>query len=125
MTPPYPNRVAWVEIPVTDMQRAKAFYEGLLEEKLTDDDDGPNPVAMLPYPAGPGAAGHLYPGQPAKNGEGLTAHVAVLSDLRDAMKRVKRGGGQVVSDIATIPAGSFFYAIDTEGNSIGVFKPKL
>jgi len=69
-----------------------------------------------------GAAGHLYPGTPAKRGEGITAHVAVFSDLPSAMERVKSGGGEVVSETITIPAGSFFYAIDTEGNSIGVFK---
>ena len=122
MTEQYPNRIVWAEIPVADMARAQKFYETVLEEPLNLIDEEPNPTAMLPYPGGAGAAGHLYPGTPAKRGEGITAHVAVFSELDAAMERVKQAGGEVVSDVITIPAGSFFYAIDTEGNSLGVFK---
>ena len=122
MTEPYPNRLVWAEIPVADMSRAQKFYETLFEAPLNLVEDGPNPMAMLPYPGGTGAAGHLYPGTPAKSGEGITAHVAVFSTLDAAMDRVRMAGGAVVSDVITIPAGSFFYAIDTEGNSLGVFK---
>jgi len=122
MTEQYPNRVVWAEIPVADMARAQKFYETLFDEPLNLIDQEPNPTAMLPYPGGVGAAGHLYPGTPAKRGEGITAHVAVFSELDVAMDRVREAGGEVVSDVITIPAGSFFYAIDTEGNSLGVFK---
>ena len=122
MTDANPNRLVWAEIPVTDLKRAKRFYETVLEAPLTDMDTGPDPMAMLPYAGGAGAAGHLYPGKPAKKGEGITAHLATSGELNDAMARVKEGGGEVVSDVITIPAGSFFYAIDTEGNSVGFFK---
>jgi len=122
MTEPYPNRVVWAEIPVSDMSRARKFYETLFEEPLTMVEDGPDVTAMLPYPGGVGAAGHLYLGKPAKRGEGITAHMAVFDTLEAAMERVKQGGGEVISEVETIPAGSFFYAIDTEGNSLGVFK---
>ncbi len=121
MTDQYPNRLVWAEIPVTDLNRAKKFYQTVLQEPLTDMDMGPDPMAMLPN-AGGGAAGHLYPGKPAAKGEGITAHLATTSALKDAMARVKEGGGEVVSEVITIPAGSFFYAIDTEGNSLGIFK---
>ena len=122
MTDANPNRLVWAEIPVTDMARATAFYEAVLEEPLTPNDQGPNPMAMLPYAGGAGAAGHIYPGKPAPRGEGITAHLAVCDDLKTAMARVSKAGGEVVSDVITIPAGSFFYAIDTEGNSLGIFK---
>jgi predicted enzyme related to lactoylglutathione lyase len=51
----------------------------------------------------------------------MTAHVAV-TDLAAAMERVTAGGGRVVSDVVDIPVGSFFYATDTEGNSLGLFR---
>jgi predicted enzyme related to lactoylglutathione lyase len=54
----------------------------------------------------------------------MTAHLAVQDDLSDAMARVRQGGGEVVSDVIEIPIGSFFYAKDTEGNSLGLFKYK-
>lgn len=121
MTNENPNRLVWAEFPATDMTRAKKFYETVLEAPLTDM-DGPNPMAVLPYAGGQGTAGHIYPGKPAPKGEGITPHLAVSGTLEDAMIRVKQGGGEVVSDAITIPAGSFFYAIDTEGNSVGIFK---
>ncbi len=117
-----PNRLVWAEIPVTNMARAKTFYETVFEATLEDNNAGPNPMAMLPYAGGAGAAGHLYPGSPARKGEGITAHLAVSGELGDAMDRVKKGGGEVVSDVITIPAGSFFYATDPDGNSLGLFK---
>lgn len=118
----YPNRIVWAEIPVTNLKRAKAFYETVLDAPLKEDNTGPKPMAMLPYPGGAGASGHLYAGTPAKDGQGITVHLAVSDDLDNVMARVKNGGGKVVSDVVTIPAGSFFYAIDTEGNSVGFFK---
>ncbi len=122
MTEHAPNRLVWTEIPVTDLDRASAFYEKILGEPLKRDDTGPNPMAVLPYPGGVGASGHLYPGTPAKKGEGITAHLATPFALDDVMARVGEAGGEIASDVMTIPAGSFFYAIDTEGNSIGIFK---
>ena len=122
MASDYPNRVAWIEIPVTDMERAKAFYETVLDAPLKDDNTGPNPMAMLPYPGGVGVSGHIYPGTPSKNGQGITVHLAVADELENAMANVKKAGGEVVSDIIKIPPGQFFYAIDTEGNSVGFFK---
>ena len=122
MTNETQNRITWAEIPVTDMARAKAFYETVLEAPLTDSNEGPNPMAMLPYRGGEGVAGHLYPGEPAKKGTGSTIHIVVDGDLNDAMGRVRKGGGEVVSDVITIPVGSFFYAMDPDGNSIGLFK---
>jgi len=122
MSAEYPNRVVWAEIPVADMQRAKQFYEILLGAPLTMNEMGSHDVAMLPYPQGIGASGHLYPGLPTKNGEGIRVHIAVFDELSEAMERVNAGGGTFTSDVVSIPAGTFFYANDTEGNPLGIFK---
>lgn len=122
MTMQRTDRVVWAEIPVSDMARAKAFYASLLGAPLVDEDAGPNPLAMLPRSGEDEVGGHLYPGKPAAKGTGPTIHLRVAGELSDAMARVRDGGGEVVSEIVTIPAGSFFYAVDTEGNSVGVFK---
>lgn len=114
--------VVWTEIPAADMDRAKAFYARLLGAPLTDDNTGPNPMAMLPGAGTDVVAGHIYPGTPASKGAGPTLHLRFDGDLAEAMTRVREGGGEVVSDVITIPPGSFFYAVDTEGNSVGLFK---
>ena len=117
-------QIVFTEIPAADPARARRFYETLLEGPLAEDTGGPNPIWL--FPAAPGAppAGHVYPGKPATDGNGMTAHFAVTGALADAMDRVRQGGGEVVSDVIEIYAGAFFYATDTEGNSLGIFKYK-
>ena len=115
------NAIIWFEIPVTDLASAMRFYSAVLDTELSHSDDGPNPIAV--FPGGKGnPAGHLYPGKPAAAGTGNTVHLAVSGDLQEAMTRVTDNGGQVVSPVVTIPAGSFFYATDPDGNSFGLFK---
>ncbi|WMS42499.1 VOC family protein [Acuticoccus sp. MNP-M23] len=116
------HRIVWAEIPAADFGRAKAFYAAVLGETLIDEEGGPNPIALLPYGGKGGRSANIYPGTPATAGAGPTIHLAVECKLAEAMTRIKGAGGQVVSDVITIPAGSFFYGIDTEGNSIGIFE---
>jgi predicted enzyme related to lactoylglutathione lyase len=118
------GQIVFTEIPAADPERACNFYEILLQGRLIRDDNGPNPIWMLPHPEKGHAVGHIYPGKSAKDGEGMTAHFAVPDLLSDAMERVRRGGGEVMSEVIDIPIGSFFYAKDTEGNSLGLFKYK-
>jgi len=116
------KQIVFTEIPAADPERACKFYETLLQGPLTRNDNGPNPIWMFPHAEGGHAAGHVYPGQPAKDGGGMTAHFAVTDTLSDAMDRVRQGGGEVVSGVIDIPIGSFFYAKDSEGNSLGMFR---
>ena len=115
------NTAVWFEIPVTDLDAAQRFYEEALSISMTRNDDGPNPMVMFSSMADMGVSGHLYPGTPAEAGAGNTIHLAVDGTLGDAMGRVKAAGGQVVSPVIDIPAGHFFYALDPDGNSIGLF----
>jgi hypothetical protein len=120
-THPNTNFLVWAEIPVTDFERAIAFYNDVLQIECTINNDGPNPMADFPNTETSSSA-HLYPGKPAPEGTGSTVHLRVSGDLNDAMDRVGKAGGQVVSPIITIPPGSFFYALDLDGNSIGLFS---
>jgi predicted enzyme related to lactoylglutathione lyase len=115
------NTAVWFEIPVTDLDASKRFYEEVLSISMRRDDTGPNPMVMFAGADDMGVSGHLYPGKPAEPGTGNTIHLAVDGSLDDAMGRVKAAGGQVLSPAITIPAGSFFYATDPDGNSIGLF----
>ena len=116
-----PNAAVWFEIPVSDMKRAKAFYEAVLETELKDENGGPNPMAMFPAQNNGAVAGHLYPGKPASSGSGNTVHLASPTPLEAAMDRVTKNGGKVVSPVVAIPAGRFAYCLDPDGNSFGLF----
>lgn len=116
------NVTVWFEIPVTDMKKASAFYEKVLNTKLIQDDTGPNPMAIFPTADDNGAGGHLYPGKPAGAGTGNTVHLATPdAKLEDALGRVEPAGGKVLSPIIEIPTGRFAYCLDPDGNSIGLF----
>lgn len=121
MTETTRDRLVWVEIPATDLNRAKGFYEAVLETKLVEDNNGPQTMQMIPSANG-AMCGHLYEGKPATTGDGVTAHLSAPRELADAMDRIKAGGGEVVSETIALPSGAFFYAKDTEGNSLGIFK---
>lgn len=115
------NFTVWAEIPVTDLDRAIAFYNKVFDTELKKETDGPNPMAVFPM-AGRGVSGHLYPGQPARDGSGPTVHLACPGALEDTLARVTEAGGKVLSDTITIPAGRFAYCLDPDGNSIGIFS---
>jgi len=115
------NAAVWFEIPVSDYDRARNFYGAVLTNTLDDRRDGPNPMAVFVAKDQSAVAGHVYPGQPAPTGTGITIHLSV-DNLEEGLERVKKSGGTVVSPIITIPAGRFAYCVDPDGNSFGLFN---
>lgn len=111
----------WFEIPVADLDRARAFYSALMQRDMTRVEEGPNPIVTFTPMEQPGVSGHLYPGKPAAAGTGPTIHLAAPDGLDACMQRVWDNGGAVVSEVIEIPFGRFFYATDPDGNSIGLF----
>lgn len=120
---PPKDAAVWFEIPVSDMEKAKAFYGAVVQSELIDQNDGPNPMAIFPVAdMETSVSGHLYPGKPLASGSGNTVHIAAPGKLEDSMKRVGEAGGEIVSPPVQIPAGRFAYCLDPDGNSFGVFE---
>ncbi|KAA9010500.1 VOC family protein [Histidinibacterium aquaticum] len=111
--------VVWTEIPVTDLKAACDFYSTVFGWTMTIDESGPNPMAVFDG-ANDTTGGHLYPGTP---GQGPTIHFAVPDTVEAAADRVAEAGGKVEGPIIPIPVGRFQYALDLDGNSIGLFQP--
>ncbi|MEJ8473969.1 VOC family protein [Roseibium algae] len=115
------NFTVWIELPVTDLDKAISFYNDVFLTSMEKVEMGPNPIAMFPVKDG-GSAGHLYPGKPPVRGTGPTVHLACPDALEATMERLVGAGGEVVSDPITIPVGRFAYCLDPDGNSIGLFS---
>jgi predicted enzyme related to lactoylglutathione lyase len=115
------HAAVWFEIPVTDMERAQKFYGAVLQNELSPQDGGPNPIGMFKARDKESVTGHVYPGKPAPAGTGPTVHLAVAEPLEAAMERVTENGGQVVTPVIEIPVGRFAYCLDPDGNSFGLF----
>ena len=115
--------VVWTEIPVTDLDAAQGFYEAVFGWKMKRDDSGPNPMVNFSSDM-QSVGGHLYPGKPAAEGQGPTIHLAV-ENLEAGLERCRAAGGTVLSPAIEIPPGRFAYVQDPDGNSLGLFEPKM
>lgn len=117
------NTTVWIELPVSDLSQAIDFYQAATGLTLTREQMGPNETAIFQAADfATGVAGHLYEGKPAGDGSGPTVSLASQGTAEEAMDRVAKAGGAVVSPVIEIPAGRFFYATDPDGNSISLFE---
>jgi imidazolonepropionase-like amidohydrolase/predicted enzyme related to lactoylglutathione lyase len=116
------NPVGWFEIPVTDMARARGFYEHVLNVKLQPLNFGPLEMAMFPTrPGTPGATGALMKGeafQPTRQGVQI---YFLTPDVDGTLERVQERAGKVVLPKTRIgPLGFIASFEDSEGNRIGL-----
>jgi len=120
------NTIVWADIPVNDMDRARAFYSAVLQADI-DLMPGMEDVALLPGdPMGGEVSGDLVKSENAKPGAGgLTIYLDSKGDPQGMLERAVAAGGQVampVSDMGEM-VGFIGFFIDSEGNRIGVHAP--
>lgn len=124
------NPVAWFEIYVQDMERAKAFYEAMLDVKL---EKMPPPTSemnmdMWGFPtdkeAAPnlyGACGMLVKMEGVPSGLGGTLVYFACQDCAVEAARAAENGGSIFKGKTPIGEHGFFALVhDTEGNLIGL-----
>ena len=125
------NPVVWFEIYVSDMARARAFYEAVLRVSLRPEAappmEGP-PMEMLFFPGEPnlgGASGALVKMAGVPVGGGSTLIYFACEDCAVEAGRVAQSGGKVFKDKTSIgPYGHIALFTDTEGNMIGLHSMK-
>ncbi len=125
---PKRNPVGWFEIYVADMNRAKAFYEGVLQIKLetlpTPAMDEPMEMWMFPGAMDgdtPGCSGALCKMEGCAPGGGGTLIYFSCEDCAAEAGRVTAHGGMVYKE--KFPIGEYGHiaiVADTEGNTIGL-----
>jgi len=120
------NLIGWVEIPVTDMQRAIKFYQDVFAIKLQLQDLGDLQMAFFPFvenTIGSGAALVKHPEfyKPSQDGA-LIYFTAFSGDLAIELKRVEKVGGKVLITKRQISPtlGYMGVFLDTEGNRIAL-----
>lgn len=114
------SAVNWFDIPVTDMDRARAFYGALLGSELKVADDTQGTMAILPYKDGVGGALMQGDGY-VPNQQGSIVYLNSGDDLSAPLGRVEAAGGKVLTDKMSIGENGFIaFFLDTEGNRIGL-----
>jgi len=121
------DKVVHFEIPVDDLDRAKAFYRGVFGWQL-DDFPGMNYTGITTCPTGedrlPTERGVINGGMTART-DRVTGPVVVVNvaSVDDALAQVAAAGGSAVSEKTEIPQmGWYAYAADSEGNVIGLWQ---
>ncbi len=123
------NMVGWFEIPVTDMDRARAFYEAVFEVGIQVHQLGELEMGWFPMADGKkGAAGSLVK-HPEFYHPSSTAGVVIYFSSKDvavSLERVSRAGGRVLQPKKAVGEGYGYMGLflDTEGNRIALHSQK-
>ena len=119
--------VAWFEIPVTDMARAKTFYEAVFGIPIHVQDMNELQMGWFPFAEGkPGAPGSLvrHPEfyHPSENRGALVYFNC--DDVQVQLDRIPEAGGTIVQEKKLIAEGMGHMAlfIDTEGNRVALYS---
>src|SRR3989449_9825364 len=88
------NAVVWSEIAVSDLRRATAFYEKLLDGKLKAESFGPYELALFPHADG-GVGGCLMEGEGYEpSAKGTVTYLAAEPGIDAALKRAPAAGAR-------------------------------
>ena len=116
------NAVNWFEIPATDMDRAKKFYENVMEANLSLMEMGPSQYAMFPMEQGaanaPGAIVKAEGYTPSQTGALIYFSV---DDIEGTLTKINDNGGTTILPKTSIGENGFMaHFNDCEGNRVAL-----
>jgi len=116
------NPVGWFEIPVTDMDRAREFYQHVFEIRLEEMRMGPATMAMFPmFENSIGASGALVQSEGSRPSDGGVLIYFTAPDIDAMLARGEEKGGRILAPRSGIGEHGFIgILLDTEGNRIGL-----
>ena len=120
------NPVAWFEIPVIDLNRAKKFYEDVLGLQITLNKMETMEMGWFPMgeDKGYGATGSLVKQEGYLPSLGGVVIYFSVPDIEAALERVKKSGGKVLMPKTAIGEyGHIAQLEDSEGNRVALHTP--
>jgi len=123
------NMVSWFEIPVTDIPRAKKFYETVFNVKITVQEFGDELMGWFERAkdeSTPGIGGSLN-----KHKEYVPSSTSTLvyfasqtGDLADELSKIPGAGGKILKPKTLIAEEIGYMALfmDTEGNRVALYN---
>jgi uncharacterized protein len=107
------NRIDYIEIPVSNIARAKQFYSAVFGWKF--EDYGPDYTSFFDGRLG---GGFKLDESPA---HGILL-VLYASDLTATQQKIKSAGGAIVKDTFSFPGGRRFHFADPNGIELAVWS---
>ena len=118
------NSLNWFEIPVTDFDRAKHFYQVVFSIHMEDSSMPGMQMAFFPYQMENGKVAGAIAKSPyhIPAADGVIVYLNSNPDLNNALEKVAAEGGEVLMGKTLISPeiGYMAYFKDTEGNRIGL-----
>jgi predicted enzyme related to lactoylglutathione lyase len=115
------KEIAFTGTPVTDMPRARAFYEGVLGLQPAMESAG---GMWVEYEIGNGTFGIGCYGEVWKPSPNGTAIAFEVEDLNDEIARLKSQHVEFAMDVMESPVCHFAIICDPDGNRILIHKRK-
>ena len=116
------NLVNWFEIPVTDMDRAKTFYENVFGIEISINEMGDSVMGWFPFNEdAPGASGSLVKHSTSEPSHSGTLVYFSVDDIDNTLAKAGQNGGRVLSPKMSIGEHGYWGAFeDSEGNKIAL-----
>jgi len=121
------NVVNWFEIPVSDLSRAKTFYETILDLNMVLRGDGNNEAAFFPHnpnviqaTSGRITGVLLKSDRNKPSAQGTVVYINASPNIQRVLDKVVSAGGKVLTGKMQIPAGYIAVILDSEGNMVGL-----
>lgn len=121
------NAINWFEIPVSNFERAKSFYETILAGEVSIMPNQKVKYGFLPCdPQGGGVGGAIVEGEGCEpSDKGTLVYLNGGEDLNVPLSKTVSAGGKIVLEKQSIGEYGFIaLIIDTEGNKIGLHSMK-
>jgi uncharacterized protein len=121
----YKNAISWFEIPATDLDRARKFYETILGISMIELETPQLKMRLFPIDDVMGVGGALCDSggfhKPSAT-EGPLIYLNANPDLQNVLDKVEKAGGKIVVPKTQISPeyGYMAVLIDTEGNRIAL-----
>ena len=119
------NTIIWFEINVADLNRAKTFYDHVLQTEIrVEDMNGFPPMGIIPD-GGVNGALVEEEGYIAPEHSGVMLYFDGSSGIDPFLKRVEEAGGEVVVPRSFISEtiGHWAAFLDMDGNMLAFFEP--
>lgn len=120
------NRIQWFEIPASNFERAKHFYEYIFSIQLTVNEVESYKMGFFP-PTNGGVGGAICFGEGyIPSGAGSILYLTANPDLNIVLDKVPHANGKILLTKTLIGEGLGYYAfiLDTEGNRIALYSNK-
>jgi uncharacterized protein len=122
----YSNVITWLEIPVVDLDRARKFYETILDISMETMEKDPNSVFFPRQPDTIMAQSGVVSGTltlSKKNSPSKTGPLIYLNatpSIDAAISKIEGAGGKILAPKTKIPAGLIAIFEDSEGNRMAL-----